>query len=482
MTETAPKTSTPPQTTLADSKAIRWACLFLVSLTMLAAYYFVDMIAPLQSLLEKDYRWSPSNYGFFSGSEYMLNVAGFLILSGIILDKMGIRFTGLMSSAVMVTGALLKAYALSPTFSSGGPGHELLSSFWTSMPATAKLAALGYAIFGIGVEMCGITASRAIVKWFTGRELALAMGMQLATARLGASLAFFFSAPIAGVKVVNGVTSGQVLRPLYLGLALLTMGFLTFLVYTFFDRKYDRQTGKGKEGGDPTEEFHLKDLGKIITNPGFLIISLLCVLFYSGVFPFLKYAVNMMQNKLGVSAEVGGMISGLLPVGTIVLTPIIGGYLDAKGKGATLMIFGSALLMLAHLTFALVPLNMGIAVGSIVVLGISFSLIPASMWPSVPKIVEERYLGSAYALVFWIQNIGLMFFPWLIGVVLEAVNPGVAERVKAGDASAVYSYTVPMLVFAGLGACAVLLAFALRAIDRKKGYGLERPNKKKAAA
>jgi MFS family permease len=471
MTDTAPKT-------IADSRAIRWICLFLVSLTMLAAYYFVDMIAPLQSLLEKNYHWTPSNYGFFSGSEYMLNVLGFLILSGIILDKAGIRFTGLMASGVMVTGALIKAYALSSTFNSGGPGYSLLGSFWTSMPATAKLASLGYAIFGIGVEMCGITASRAIVKWFAGRELALAMGMQLATARLGASLAFFFSAPIAGVKTVNGVLEGQVLRPLYLGLALLSMGFLCFLTYTFFDAKLDRQTGKGKEGGDPTEEFHLKDLGKIITNPGFLIISLLCVLFYSGVFPFLKYAVNMMQNKLGVSADVGGIISGLLPVGTIVLTPIVGGFLDAKGKGATMMIYGSALLMLAHLTFALAPLNMGIAVGSIVVLGIAFSLIPASMWPSVPKIVEERYLGSAYALVFWIQNIGLMFFPWLIGVILEMVNPGVAERIKAGDTAAAYSYTVPMLVFAGLGACAVLLAFALRSIDRRKGYGLELPNKK----
>jgi predicted MFS family arabinose efflux permease len=242
--------------------------------------------------------------------------------------------------------------------------------------------------------------------------------------------------------------------------------------------KLDKQTGSAGPGADPTEEFHLKDLGKIITNRGFLLISLLCVLFYSGVFPFLKYAVNMMQSKLGVSPEVGGMISGLLPVGTIILTPIIGNYLDKKGKGATLMIFGSALLMLAHLTFALVPLNTFIAIASIVVLGIAFSLIPASMWPSVPKIVEERYLGSAYALVFFIQNIGLMFFPWLIGVVLEAVNPGVAQRIANGDVTAVYNYTVPMLVFAGLGASAIVLAFLLRREDGIKHYGLEAPNKR----
>jgi Na+/melibiose symporter-like transporter len=467
------------QKILSDSKGARWTALVLVSLTMLAAYYFVDMIAPLQSLLElKPYNWTPSDYGFFSGSEYMLNVLGFLIISGIILDKMGIRFTGLTATIVMLAGGLIKMYGLTEYFSNGGFGHEFFSSFWVSMPASAKVAALGYGIFGIGVEMAGITTSRTVVKWFKGRELALAMGMQLATARLGASVAFFFSARIAGVKSVDGVLTGHVLNPVYLGIALISIGFLTFLVYTFMDAKLDKQTGSAGPGADPSEEFHLKDLGKIITNRGFLLISLLCVLFYSGVFPFLKYAVNMMQSKLGVSPEDGGLISGLLPVGTIILTPIIGNYLDKKGKGATMMIFGSALLMLAHLTFALVPLNIVIAVISIVVLGIAFSLIPASMWPSVPKIVEERYLGSAYALVFFIQNIGLMFFPWLIGVVLEAVNPGVAQRIADGDITAVYNYTAPMLVFAGLGASAIVLAFLLRREDRIKHYGLEAPNKR----
>ncbi|MBL7139204.1 MAG: MFS transporter [Bacteroidales bacterium] len=464
---------------LSDSKTVRWTALALVSLTMLAAYYFVDMIAPLQSLMEKDYKWTPSNYGFFSGSEYMLNVLGFLIISGIILDKMGIRFTGLTATVVMLSGGLIKFYALTPYFQNGGFGYELFSSFLTDMPATAKVASIGYAIFGIGVEMAGITTSKTIVKWFKGRELALAMGMQLATARLGASVAFFFSAAMAGARRVDGVLEGNVLNPIYFGLSLLAIGFITFLIYTFFDRKLDKQTGATKSESDPTDEFHLKDLAKIITNKGFLLISFLCVLFYSGVFPFLKYAVNMMENKLGVEPHIGGMISGLLPVGTIILTPIVGNYLDVKGKGATLMIFGSALLMLAHLTFALVPLNMGIAIAAIVVLGIAFSLIPAAMWPSVPKIVEERYLGSAYALVFWIQNIGLLFFPWLIGVIIQAMNPEVAARKLEGDPTALYNYTVPMLVFAALGACAIFLAFLLRREDRLKGYGLEVPNKKK---
>lgn len=461
---------------LSDSKAARWTALVLVSLTMLAAYYFVDMIAPLQLLLQQNYGWTPSNYGFFSGSEYMMNVLGFLIISGIILDKMGIRFTGLMAAGVMFAGGLLKFYGLTPYFNDGGFGHAFFSSFWTSMPASTKVAAIGYGMFGVGVEMAGITTSRTVVKWFKGKELGLAMGMQLATSRLGASIAFFFSVPLAGYKVVNGAAVGNVLNPIYFGLALLCIGLLTFFTYTFMDKKLDKQTGEANAGADPTEEFHVKDLGKIITNRGFLLIALLCVLFYSGVFPFLKYAVNMMQNKLGVSAEIGGMISGLLPVGTIILTPIFGNYLDRKGKGASIMILGAALLTFAHLTFALIPLNMFFSIMAILVLGVAFSLVPSSMWPSVPKIVEERYLGSAYAMVFYIQNIGLMFFPWLIGVVLEATNPGISDKIATGEA-AIYDYTVPMLVFASLGICAIFLAYLLKREDKIKGYGLEAPNK-----
>jgi hypothetical protein len=459
--------------TLRESKVARWTALGLIAFTMLAAYFFVDMMAPLQSLLEKKYQWQPDTYGFFSGSEYMLNVLGFLILSGIILDKMGIRFTGLTAAGTMLIGGIIKYYGLTDYFNNGGFGFDFFNSFWTSMPASAKVASLGFAIFGIGVEMAGITISKTIVKWFKGKELALAMGMEMATARLGASVAFFFSSEIAGA----GRTGEDPIKSIYFGLALLTAGFLTFLTYVFMDVKLDKQDqSHGDEA--PAEEFKLSDIGKILTNRGFLIISLLCVLFYSGVFPFLKYAVNMMENRLGISNVAAGYISGMLPVGTIILTPIIGNYLDRKGKGASMMIFGAALLTLAHLTFALVPLNMFLAILAIVVLGVAFSLVPASMWPSVPKIVEDRYLGSAYALVFWIQNIGLMFIPWLIGKVLVAVNPGVAERIQAGETGLTYDYTVPMLIFAGLGILAIFLGYMLKREDAKKKYGLELPNKK----
>jgi MFS family permease len=463
------------QKLLKDSPTVRWSALILIALTMLAAYFFVDMIAPLQKLLQVNQGWSAGAYGFFSGSEYMLNVCGFLILSGIILDKMGIRFTGLTATIVMVLGGIIKMYGLSETFNNGGFGYQFFNSFLTQLPAAAKMAAFGYAIFGIGVEMVGITVSKAIVKWFKGKELALAMGMEMAIARLGASVAFFFSAIIAGYKETpDGFVEGNVMNTVYVGLAFLCIGFLTFLIYTFLDKKLDNQMGVAG-ATSKEDEFKISDIGKIFANPGFWLISLLCVLFYSGVFPFLKYAVNLMQNELGVSAQTAGYISGLLPVGTIILTPLIGNIYDRKGKGATMLIMGALLLMCAHLTFALAPMSMALAIAAIIVLGIAFSLVPAALWSSMPKIVEDRFLGTGYGLIFWIQNIGLMIFPMLIGVILDAVNPGVAEKLAAGE-KALYNYTVPMLVFAALGLCAAILGFMLRRLDAVKGYGLEKPN------
>lgn len=455
------------KTALNESKAARWTALFLIAFSMLAAYFFVDMLAPLQQLLEVNYKWNPEVYGTFSGSEYYLNMFGFLLISGIILDKLGIRFTGIFSTFLMLLGGVLKLYALTDTFNAGGFGFDFFNSFMTWMPASAKLASMGYAIFGIGVEMCGITVSKTIVKWFKGKELALAMGMEMATARMGASGAFFFSAMIAGSEPSRSVV---------VGCALLAIGVLTFITYVIaFDRPFERSLGV-KEKGESDEEFKLSDLGKIVTNKAFWYISLLCVLFYSAVFPFLKYAVNMMQNKLGVAAETGGLISGLLPVGTILLTPIIGNYIDKKGKAASTMMLGAGLLFASHLIFAIAPPSMVLYVIAILILGVAFSLVPASLWPSVPKVVEERYLGSAYAVVFLIQNWGLGLIPALIGIILTAVNPGVAEALAAGDTSARYDYTIPMLVFASLGVLAMVFGLLLKKEDKKKAYGLEAPN------
>ncbi|KAF0197883.1 MAG: hypothetical protein FD166_1783 [Bacteroidetes bacterium] len=462
------------QTLLNESKTARWIALLLISSTMFFAYFFVDVVAPLQTMLETQYKWTPEVFGMLGGSEFFLNVfAFFLIFSGIILDKMGIRFTLITAGLTMVIGAFLKYYALTPGFQDSGLA-VWLGSFITWVPASAKLAFFGFSIFGVGVEMAGITVSKTIVKWFKGKEMALAMGLEMAVARLGVFAVF----RLTPVFAENGGVSNSV----FMGLAFLCIGFITFFIYTFMDRKLDKQMGVTKLQADPEEEFKISDLKKIFTNPGFLAIAGLCVLFYSAIFPFQKFATDMLASKLDLDVKTAAAYFSYFPIGAMVLTPFIGYFLDVRGKGATMMLYGAILLTISHLIFALVPseiFNVPIAIGTIVILGTAFSLVPASMWPSLPKIVEDRYLGSAYGSIFWIQNIGLLGVPVLIGWALSASNPGVSEQITAGVTGIKYNYTIPELIFAGFGVLAIFLSIILKRVDRKNGYGLDIPNKKK---
>lgn len=458
---------------LNESPTARWIALILISTTMFFAYFFVDVVAPLQTMLETDYKWTPEVFGMLGGSEFFLNVfVFFLIFSGIILDKMGIRFTIITAGITMVLGAAIKYYALTPGFQDSGLA-VWLGTFIVWIPASAKLAFFGFSIFGIGVEMAGITVSKTIVKWFKGREMALAMGLEMAVARLGV-FAVFRLTPIFA-------ESGGPANSVLWGLVFLCIGFLTFLIYTFMDYKLDKQMGVTNDVA-PEDEFKISDLKKIFTNPGFLAIAGLCVLFYSAIFPFQKFATDMLASKLNVDMKSAAAYVSYFPIGAMILTPFIGYYLDVKGKGASMMLYGAILLTIAHLIFALVPsevFNPPIAILTIVILGTAFSLVPASMWPSLPKIVEERFLGSAYGSIFWVQNIGLLAVPILIGWSLSASNPGVSEQIAAGVVGAKYNYTVPELIFASFGVLAIILSLVLRAVDRKHGYGLEIPNKKK---
>lgn len=457
--------------TLKDSAAARWIALLLISLTMFFAYFFIDVVAPLQTLLETDYKWSPEVFGMLGGSEYFLNVfAGFLILSGVILDKMGIRFTLITAGLTMVTGAAIKYFALTSGFGETALA-AWLDSFITWVPASAKLAFVGFAIFGVGVEMAGITVSKTIVKWFKGKEMALAMGLEMAIARLGVFAVFRLTPLFAE----HGGPSNSV----FWGLAFLCVGFMLFFIYTFMDARLDRQIGENDQNL-PEESFRISDLLKIITNPGFLAIAGLCVLFYSAIFPFQKFATDMLASKLDTDIKTAAAYFSYFPIGAMVLTPLIGYFLDVRGKGASMMLYGALLLTISHLIFALVPaetFNVGIAMGTIVILGTAFSLVPASMWPSIPKIVEDHYLGSAYGLIFYIQNIGLLLVPILIGWAVTASNPGVAEQIAAGVEGAKYNYTVPELIFASFGLLAIILSLVLKRVDKIKGYGLELPNK-----
>jgi MFS family permease len=457
---------------LRESKTARWIALGLISLTMFFAYFFVDVAAPLQSLLERNHGWSPETFGMLGGSEFFLNVfAFFLILSGIILDKMGIRFTIITAGLAMVLGGAIKYYALTEAFAGTGMA-TWLDTFWTTVPASAKLAFFGFAIFGVGVEMAGITVSKTIVKWFKGKELALAMGLEMAVARLGVFAVFRLSPIFA--------ENGGAVNSVFWGVAFLIVGFMTFFIYTFMDAKLDKETGDAA-GNEPEEAFRVSDLWLILKNPGFLAIAGLCVLFYSAIFPFQKFATDMLSSKLDISIKDAAAMFSFFPIGAMILTPFIGAFLDKKGLGATMMFYGAILLTVSHLIFALVPaasFTPLVAYATIVILGLAFSLVPASMWPSIPKIVEERFLGSAYGLTFWIQNIGLLAVPILIGWALTASNPGVAEAIAAGDLSAKYDYTVPELIFAGFGVLAMILSLVLKYVDKQKGFGLDLPNKR----
>ncbi|HPS65234.1 MAG TPA: MFS transporter [Ignavibacteria bacterium] len=457
---------------LSDSKKARWTALFIVSFTMFAGYYLADVMSPLQGMLEKQLGWNADSYGWFTGAYGWFNVfLFFLILGGIILDKMGVRFTGLMAAAVMVAGAAIKYWAIST--------HALDGHIWLwGFPAQVWMAALGYAIFGVGVEVAGITVSKVIVKWFNGHELALAMGLQLAIARLGTALALSTSLPIA--KAFNNVSS-----PILICLLMLVIGMLAYFIYTLNDKRLDKSIKAAKlsveTGSDPEEEFRIKDIGKILMNKGWWYVTILCALFYSAVFPFLKYATNLMILKFGVGENLAGIIPALLPFGTILLTPVFGNMYDRRGKGASIMMLGSLLIIIVHALFAVPFLNNYIiAIILMIVLGIGFSLVPSAMWPSVPKIIPQSQLGTAYALIFYMQNIvALMSVPALIGWVLDRFCqlPGKIEI--GGEMVTNYNYTLPMIIFMMFGVLGLIFAYLLKVEDKKKGYGLELPNIKK---
>ncbi len=450
--------------TLADSKVARWTALGVVAFTMLCGYYLTDVMAPLKTMLEQQLSWSSSEYGTFTGAYGWFNVfLIMLIIGGIILDKMGVRFTGKMATLLMVVGTAIKYWAVST--------NALDGQILFGMKTQVLVASLGFATFGVGVETAGITVSKIIVKWFRGKELALAMGLEMATARLGTMLALQTSAPLAKAM-------GHVSMPILIALILLCIGVIAFFIYCGMDKRLDASIAEADKDlvQEPEESFKLKDIGFILKNRGWWYIAILCVLFYSAVFPFLKYASDLMVNKFGVDPATAGIIPSLLPLGTMVLTPFFGNLYDRKGKGATIMIIGAVLLIFVHTMFSIPMFDKPWqAVVLIIILGVGFSLVPSAMWPSVPKIIPMKQLGTAYALIFWVQNWGLMGVPMLIGWVLDKYCI-TGSRMIDGISVPTYNYQIPMMIFTSLGLLAIVFGFLLKAEDKKKGYGLEKPN------
>jgi MFS family permease len=454
-----------------DSAATRWTALLIVSLTMFAGYFIADVMSPLQDKLSEVMRWGADDFGLFNGAYAWFNVfLFFLIFGGFILDKKGVRFTGIMAILIMMTGTGLIYWAIS----SNTLSEKTWSIFTIKHPVQVWLASIGYAIFGVGIEIGGIVTSRIIVKWFKGKALAFAMGMQLSVARLGTTLAL--SAPLL---IINA--TGKINSPLFVSLVMLCLSLVTFLIFAMMDKKLDASIAANKieTNAAADENFKIKDFFLVIRNKAWWYVTILCVLFYSGVFPFLKYSTNLLSNKFGIDPETGGVISSLLTFGCLFMTPLFGGIYDRKGRGATIMLIGAVILFCAHLLFAL-PFHFSkevatvYAIALVLLIGVSFSLVPCAMWPAVSKIIPDHQLGTAYAGIFWFQNlVALWALPTFMGVILDKfciIGYDVTGKIPK------YDYSIPMIIFMSFGILAVVFAFLLKAEDKKKGYGIESPN------
>ena len=442
-----------------DSPVARWSVLILVALMMFFAYMFVDVMSPLKSLVEGSLGWDSGVFGTYAASEYILNVCGFLIIAGVILDKLGVRFSGILSAGLMVLGAAIKFVGVSDWFQTT-QFAQWLGSWWVEMPASAKMASLGFMIFGCGCEMEGTNVSKILAKWFKGKEMALAMGLEMAIARLGVFGAMWIA------PAISNKFGASIMAPVGFCAALLVIGLINFIIFGIMDRKFDSQlvqAGLATEEKSPEDEFHISDLGAIFKSKMFWIVALLCVLYYSAIFPFQRYATNFIEETLCIPNDEAAHLFSFFPVLAMLLTPLLGMFLDRVGKGASMLMAGACVMIVCHLSFAfLLPVlpYKWFATLLIVILGVSFSLVPAALWPSVPKIIDEKILGSAYCLIFWVQNIGLCLVPVLIGNLRQATG----------------GYLVPMIVFASFGVLAFIFSILLKKEDKKKGYGLELPN------
>jgi len=513
--------------TMRDSAAMRWVVLILISGLTFSTYWFQDFMSGLKGIMESEMGFSSEEFGRIIGLTTIANMFGMILLGGFILDKWGIRLTGYVFGVLATVGAATTALAAAGFF--GDDKSTILT-----------MMIIGRIMFGSGLEILCVLATRTIVKWFKGYEMALAMAINIGFGRLGTALGMASSLDIGGGRFSPAVTFAA---------TLIALSFIMFIIYTFFDARIDRQAKGALLPGTVVEdeEFRFADFVKLITDKSFIYITLLCVTFYAAVFPFIQYAPDMLINKFGFTsilpAEGSVMIFGsealgivgvylilfvfalafsivpsrikdltirrvftftlvatfgvviynfwdilqvwlrngpktasLIPLGTIVFTPIFGNFVDKKGKAASLMMLGSCLLIFAHLSLSL---SNSVTLGyvALVSLGIAFALVPAAMWPSVAKIVPEKRLGTAYATMFTVQNWGLGLFFWGIGAVLDLANHDNLAAIREGKA--VYDYTIPIMALVVCGVISIFLAALLKKADKKQGYGLEFPSSSK---
>ena len=444
-----------------NSPALSWAVLLLVSVTMMTGYIVAKQMSPLEYFLELPKSsgglgWSSSEFGFLAGSRTFFNVfLLMLFVSGIILDRTGVRFSGVLSCILMLGGTSIDYYAIAFMDPSEVVGINLpLIYSGSTIKLQVLVASLGFATFGVGYELCGITVSKVVVKWFSGKEMALAMGIQVAMARLGSGLAISEAPKLAFAHTLS--------TPILIGFFCLGLGLILYLVYCSLESKTN---SKAYEISSEDDKFHISEMKTTMKNPGFWLITILCLLYYSALYPFLDFATKMMIAKYGFEPSNAGRIPSILLYTSIVLTPLFGIMYDKMGKGATMMIIGTVLLTLVLVVFAL-PFNSSVlAIVMMFILGIAFSLLPSILWPAVPKIVPMKQLGTAYSIIYYIQSIGLMLMPIIIGSVLDRNTIGTTV-----------DYTQAMWIFTGIGIAAIIVSVMLLIIDRRKNYGLQKAN------
>ena len=442
--------------TLKDTGAIRWVALLCLALPMFASYFFDDIFSTINQEFEDPSMvalgWSMADYGFYRSAYSLLCIFGGLIICGMLLDRWGVRLTGSIFVGLMVGGAVLITYAISESFA----GSRLCT--WLSgvfAKPSLSLAYAGCAMFGLGSEIAGVTVNRAIAKWFKGREIALAMGLQLALARLGTAVALIVVPRI--VELDGYIPFSETSKPAVVGMVLLLGALVLWGLFVAMDYGADRRgAAAGSSAGSATgssaeDRFRFRDVLKVITDRHFILISLLCVFFYCCVVSFRKFATAILMPRFGIGSDVASVMVAMIPFFTLVFAPLFGAVVDRVGRGTKIMILGSAMILFAHLTVAFAPGVPAFGFIAIGVLGLGYSLVPAAMWPSLPKIIAESRLGTAFSLVYWVQNIGLFTVPIVVGHIIDrASSPVVAEY-----------------FFIGLAVCAIVVSVLLsRSSDR----------------
>lgn len=462
---------------LRDSKSARWIVLLCLAIPMFASYFFDDIFTTISHIFKNpeilDLAWSSSDYGFYGGAYSLLCVWGGLVICGMLLDKWGVRFTGSLFVGLMVVGSLIVVYAISEPFAHSRL-YTAMADFFPK-PSLA-LAYVGCALFGLGSEIAGVAVTRSIAKWFKGKEMALAMGLQLALARLGTATALILAPRLVDTSL-SFIPFSETSKPAAIGLILMVVAMVVWSAFLWADRTFDRQAieerQKNKEMEIKEDKFKFSDIFRVLGNRHFILISLLCVFFYCCIISFRRFATSIIIPQFGIDGEIAAYMVSLIPFSTIVFTPLFGSLIDYKGKATRFMILGSGLVLLAHLIIAFAPNVAVFGYVGLSILGIGYSLVPAAMWPSVPKVIPEKNLGTAYSLIYWIQNMGMLIVPIFVGLIIEST----AKRIPDPRQAAVNAE----YLFIFLAIVAVVVALILkRSSDAHPHLKLDVPNKKRA--